>query len=59
MDFAALTGRETVVELYCGVGTISLTLAERAGRVIGVEAVPQAAGDGLFLLFLEKGGGSL
>lgn len=45
LDFAALTGTETVVELYCGIGTISLTLAERAGRVIGVEAVPQAVSD--------------
>ena len=45
LDFAALTGGETVVELYCGIGTISLTLAERAGRVIGVEVVPQAVAD--------------
>jgi len=45
LDFAALTGRETVVELYCGIGTISLTLAERARRVIGVEVVPQAVAD--------------
>lgn len=45
LDFAALTGAETVVELYCGIGTISLTLAERAGQVIGVEVVPQAVAD--------------
>ncbi len=45
LDFAALTGRETVVELYCGIGAISLTLAERAKRVIGVEVVPQAVED--------------
>ena len=45
LDFAALTGSETVVELYCGIGTISLTLAERAGQVVGVEAVPQAVAD--------------
>ena len=45
LDFAALTGAETVVELYCGIGTISLTLAERAKRVIGVEVVPQAVED--------------
>ncbi|MDE6259543.1 MAG: 23S rRNA (uracil(1939)-C(5))-methyltransferase RlmD [Oscillospiraceae bacterium] len=45
LDFAALTGSETVVELYCGIGTISLTLAERAKRVIGVEVVPQAVKD--------------
>lgn len=42
LEFANLTGTETVVDLYCGIGTISLALAERAGTVIGVEAVPQA-----------------
>ena len=45
LDFAGLSGNETVVELYCGIGTISLTLAERAGQVIGVEVVPQAVED--------------
>ena len=45
LDFAGLTGTETVVELYCGIGTISLTLAERAKQVIGVEVVPQAVED--------------
>ena len=45
LDFAALTGGETVVELYCGIGAISLTLAERAGQVVGVEVVPQAVED--------------
>ncbi len=44
-EFAALTGIETVVELYCGIGTISLTMAEQAGRVIGVEVAPQAVAD--------------
>lgn len=45
LEFANLTGTETVVDLYCGIGTISLALAERAGTVIGVEAVPQAVED--------------
>ena len=45
VDFAQLTGTETVVDLYCGIGTISLTLAEQAGQVIGVEVVPQAIED--------------
>jgi len=45
LEFAALTGRETVVELYCGIGTISLALAEQAKQVIGVEVVPQAVAD--------------
>ena len=45
LDFAGLTGTETVVELYCGIGSISLTLAEQARQVIGVEVVPQAVED--------------
>lgn len=45
VEFAGLTGSETVVELYCGIGTISLALAERAGQVLGVEVVPQAVED--------------
>ena len=45
LDFAALTGTETVLDLYCGIGTISLALARRAGRVIGAEIVPQAIED--------------
>ncbi len=42
LEFAGLTGRETVWDLYCGIGTISLFLAGRAGQVYGVEAVPAA-----------------
>ena len=42
LDFAALTGKETVLDLYCGIGTISLVMAKRAGEVIGAEVVPQA-----------------
>lgn len=45
LDFAGLTGRETALDLYCGIGTISLCLADRAGRVIGAEIVPQAVED--------------
>ena len=45
LDFAALTGAETAVDLYCGTGTITLCLAQRAGRVIGAEIVPQAIAD--------------
>lgn len=41
-EFAGLTGRETVLDLYCGAGTITLTLAGGAGRVIGAEIVPEA-----------------
>lgn len=45
LEFAGLTGTQTVVELYCGIGAISLTLAEQAKQVIGVEVVPQAVED--------------
>ena len=41
-EYAGLTGRELVVDAYCGVGTIGQTLAPRAARVIGIESVPQA-----------------
>ena len=42
LDFAQLTGDETVVDAYCGAGTISLLLARHARRVIGIEIVPEA-----------------
>ena len=45
VDFADLTGKETVLDLYCGIGTISLTMAKEAGKVIGAEIVPEAIAD--------------
>ena len=42
LDYAQLTGEETVVDAYCGAGTISLMLAKKAKRVIGIEIVPEA-----------------
>jgi len=45
LDFAALTGGETALDLYCGAGTITLCLAGRAKRVIGAEIVPAAVRD--------------
>lgn len=42
LDFAGLTGEETVWDLYCGIGTISLFLAQKAKKVYGVEIVPAA-----------------
>ncbi len=45
LEYAGLTGKETVWDLYCGIGTISLFLAQRAGMVYGVEAVGQAVED--------------
>lgn len=41
-EFAGLTGKETVIDLYCGTGTIGLTMAHKAKNIIGVEIVPQA-----------------
>ncbi|MCX4318488.1 MAG: 23S rRNA (uracil(1939)-C(5))-methyltransferase RlmD [Lachnospiraceae bacterium] len=45
LDYAALTGKETVWDLYCGIGTISLFLAANARKVYGVEIVPKAVED--------------
>lgn len=44
-EFASLTGTEGVVDLYCGAGTIGLTLARNAKEVVGVEVFPQAVED--------------
>ena len=45
LSYAGLTGKEIVWDLYCGIGTISLFLAENAKQVYGVEIVPQAIED--------------
>lgn len=45
LSYAGLSGKETVWDLYCGIGTISLFLAESAGQVYGVEIIPQAIED--------------
>lgn len=45
LEYADLKGEETVWDLYCGIGTISLFLAQRAKKVYGVEIVPQAIED--------------
>lgn len=45
LEFADLKGEETVWDLYCGIGTISLFLAQKAKQVYGVEIVPQAIED--------------
>lgn len=44
-EFAALTGHETVLDLYCGTGLIGLSMAQHAKRVIGVEIIPAAVED--------------
>ena len=45
LEYAGLTGKETVWDLYCGIGTISLFLAQKAKQVYGVEIVPAAIAD--------------
>lgn len=48
IEFASLSGKETVLDLYCGAGTISLACAENAKKVIGVEIVSEAISDAKF-----------
>ncbi len=45
LEYAALTGEETVIDAYCGIGTISLFLAKKAKQVMGVEIVEEAIED--------------
>jgi 23S rRNA (uracil1939-C5)-methyltransferase len=44
-EFAGLSGNERVFDLYCGIGTIGLTMAKQAGEVWGLEIVPEAITD--------------
>ena len=41
-DFADLSDSDTLIDLYCGTGTIGLSLAKKAGKLIGIEIIPQA-----------------
>ena len=45
LSYAGLTGNETVWDMYCGIGTISLFLAKKAKKVYGVEIIPSAIED--------------
>lgn len=45
LEYANLDGHETVIDAYCGIGTISLFLAQKAKKVYGVEVVPEAIED--------------
>lgn len=45
LEYAQLGGEEVVIDAYCGIGTISLFLAQNAGKVYGVEIVPEAIED--------------
>jgi len=47
LAYADLTGEETVVDLYCGTGTITLVMAKHAGQAIGAEIVPEAVRDAI------------
>lgn len=44
-EYACLSGKETVIDLYCGAGTIGLSMAHKAKKVIGVEIIPEAIED--------------
>ena len=45
VDYAGLTGSETVVDLYCGTGTIAICLSSGARQVMGIEIVESAVAD--------------
>ncbi|MBS4216339.1 23S rRNA (uracil(1939)-C(5))-methyltransferase RlmD [Neobacillus rhizophilus] len=45
LEYADLDGEESVIDAYCGIGTISLFLAQKARKVFGVEVVPEAIED--------------
>ncbi|MGG4490901.1 23S rRNA (uracil(1939)-C(5))-methyltransferase RlmD [Metabacillus idriensis] len=45
LEYADLNGEESVIDAYCGIGTISLFLAQKAKKVFGVEIVPEAIED--------------
>ena len=45
VEYAGLTGEELVLDLYCGAGTITQVMAQKAGHVIGAEIVPEAIAD--------------
>ena len=45
IEYAQLTGNETVWDLYCGIGTITLAMSQKAKQVYGVEIIPQAIDD--------------
>ena len=48
MDYAALTGTETILDAYCGIGTVGLIASRHAGQVIGVERNRDAVHDAIY-----------
>ncbi len=53
-EYAQLTGNETLLDLYCGAGTIGLSMSDSVKELIGVEVVPQAIEDAKFNAALNK-----
>ena len=51
MEFAELTGKETVIDAYCGIGTIGMVAAQKAGQVLGVDMAN--AGEHCDVLFMD------
>lgn len=54
LEYAQLTGNEIVWDLYCGIGTISLFLAQKAKKVFGVEIIPEAIEDAKKNAFINR-----
>ena len=52
-EYAALTGEETLLDLYCGAGTIGLSMIDGVKKLIGVEVIPQAIEDAKFNMQLN------
>ncbi|MBI4536719.1 MAG: 23S rRNA (uracil(1939)-C(5))-methyltransferase RlmD [candidate division NC10 bacterium] len=55
-EAAALTGKERVLDLYCGVGTFTIPLARLAGEVVGIESHPSASADALYNVRVNDAG---
>lgn len=53
-DYASLSGKEIVFDIYCGVGTIALFISEKAKKVIGIDLLPEAIKDACFNAGLNK-----
>lgn len=54
LELAELTGNEKVIDAFCGVGTLSLVFAKRAGSVIGIECIPEAIQNAVYNASLNK-----
>ncbi|SMB80080.1 23S rRNA (uracil1939-C5)-methyltransferase [Desulfonispora thiosulfatigenes DSM 11270] len=54
LEYAGLTGTETVVDAYCGIGTISLFMAKHAKKVYGIESVTRATEDAKFNAIINE-----